>query len=280
MLRHTLLTCLLLGLCAAGWSTARAAEKTVFVKVQVDSEHAGYEGYRALDGDAATMWHTEFGGANPPGPHQITLDLGAVCEISGFRYLPRQGGGNGTIGRYECYISENAKDLGSPVAAGEFAQEAAENVIDFPAKVKGRYFRLRAISEVAGRPWTSIAELRPLVEGVAFRAKDAGPIALVHEDGTPMSETEIQYVSLLRDLRNRGQFAKAAAETHNPQALIFDSDRDPARHRAAADRGAVGRHQDDAGRTRSGRPGKPTRQSPEVRRRDQPGRRRRARGSL
>ena len=42
MLRHTLLTCLLLGLCAAGWSTARAAEKTVFVKVQVDSEHAGY----------------------------------------------------------------------------------------------------------------------------------------------------------------------------------------------------------------------------------------------
>ena len=227
MLRHTLLTCLLPGLCAAAWATAWAAEKTVFVNVQVDSEHAGYEGYRALDGDAATMWHTEFGGANPPGPHQITLDLGAAYEVSGFRYLPRQGGGNGTIGRYECYISENAKDLGAPVAVGDFTQKATENVIDFPAKVKGRYFRLRAMSEVAGRPWTSIAELRPLVEGVAFRAKDAGPIALVHEDGAPMSETEIQYVSLLRDLRNRGQFAKAAAETHNPQALIFDSDRDP-----------------------------------------------------
>ena len=79
----------------------------------------------------------------------------------------------------------------------------------------------------AGRPRTSIAELRPLVEGVAFRAKDAGPLALVHEAGAPMSETEIQYVSLLRDLRTRGHFAKAAAETHNPQALSFDSDRAP-----------------------------------------------------
>ena len=69
--------------------------------------------------------------------------------------------------------------MGSPVAAGEFAQEAAENVIDFPAKVKGRYFRLRAISEVAGRPWTSIAELRPLVDravGYLQKEMDRGRI--------------------------------------------------------------------------------------------------------
>ncbi len=115
--------------------------------------------------------------ANPPGPHQITLDLGASYEISGFRYLPRPGGGNGTIGRYECYISENAKELGSPVAVGDFTQKAAENWSPFPPRSGGAISAFSAMSEVAGRPWTSIAELRPLVEGVAFRAKDAGLIA-------------------------------------------------------------------------------------------------------
>lgn len=214
----------------AGWLlclSAQAADKTLTVTVRVDSEHPGYEGYRALDGDPETMWHTEFGGRDLPGPHQITFDLGDSREIAGFSYLPRSGGGNGTIGRFECYVSDNAKDMGQPVAAGEFDQPSAENIVRFPSRVKGRYFRLKALSEVGGRPWASAAELRPLVEGIAFRAKDAGPVALVHEDGTPMSETEIQYVSLLHDLRSRAQFEKVAAETRNPQALILPSDRDP-----------------------------------------------------
>ena len=33
-------------------------------------------------------------------------------------------------------------------------------VVVFPAPVTGRYFRLKALTEVNGRPWTSIAELR------------------------------------------------------------------------------------------------------------------------
>ncbi len=225
-LTHSARLSLLLCSCLAVLQAEAAKLKTVSVTVRADSEHSNYEAYRALDGDPETMWHTEFGTRTPSVPHQITLDLGQEYELSGFVYTPRLGGGNGTIGRYECYVGSDLKTLGEPVLTGEFAKGTTENTVTF-APVNGRYFRLRALSEVNGRPYTSIAELRLLVDGVTFRAEGAGPAALVHEDGTPFSELEIQYVSLLADLRNRGHFERVAAETWHPEALILDSDRDP-----------------------------------------------------
>jgi hypothetical protein len=204
-----------------------AEPKSVSIQVRANSEHPGYEAYRALDGDPQTMWHTEFGNRDLPGPHQITLDLGKPYTMSGVVYTPRVGCGNGTIAQFECFVGDHVKKLGSPVLVGEFPRGVAKHTIRFAAPVQGRYFRLRALSEVNGRPWASIAELELTGAGVAFRAKNAGPASLVHEDGTPFSETEIQYVSLLSDLRRRSHFARVAEEAYHPQSLIFDSDQDP-----------------------------------------------------
>ncbi|MHB8897387.1 MAG: discoidin domain-containing protein, partial [Thermoguttaceae bacterium] len=201
--------------------------RIVAVTIRADSENAGYEAYRALDGDSETMWHTRFGGSDPAGPHQVTLDLGQEFELAGFVYQPRSGGGNGTIGRYECYLGNDLKNLGRPIVAGEFPKLASRHDVAFPTPAKGRYFRLCALSEVNGRPWASIAELQLLVDGVTFRAKNAGPTTLVHDDGSPFTELEVQYVSLLDDLRNREQFARIAPETYCSQSLILDTDRDP-----------------------------------------------------
>jgi len=202
--------------------------KTVKVKIRVDSEAPGYEGAKAMDGNPASMWHTawEYGETNHP--HEIIVELGASYEITGFGYLPRPGGGNGTIGQYECYVSDNAKDFGKPVAKGAFAKDKAENVVALPAGVKGRYVRLRALSEVAGRPWTSIAELRILSKGVQFRARGSTTFALPGREGPPDTEVKIQYAALLQGLRNRAQFARIAHQVHHPEALVVDSDRDPA----------------------------------------------------
>ena len=197
------------------------------VKVRVDSEAPGYEGFRAMDGDPQTMWHTRWEAGETSHPHEFVVDLGAAYEISGIGYLPRPGGGNGTIGDFECYLSDNDKDFGQPVLKGSIAQPNAENVIELPAKVKGRYLKLRALSEVAGRPWASMAELRILSEGVQFRAQGSSEYGMVHEDGSPLSETEVQFLSLQYDLRNRAYFARVAPETLHPQALIQESDRDP-----------------------------------------------------
>ena len=68
------------------------------------------------------MWHTDFQFRETAHPHEITIDLGAAYELSGFAYLPRPGGGNGTIGRYECYVSDNRKEMGQAIVAGEFSQ--------------------------------------------------------------------------------------------------------------------------------------------------------------
>ena len=137
------------------WLTALAAfgaDKTVTVQIRVDSEAVGFEGYRAMDGDPKTMWHTDYEFQQTAHPHEIVVDLGAPYELSGFAYLPRQGGGNGTIGRYECYVSDNGKDFGKPVEGGNFGRRNGEHVVQFVEKLKCRYVKLRALSEVSGQP--------------------------------------------------------------------------------------------------------------------------------
>jgi len=217
-----MLACVLIAAAAFG------KPKTVTVKVEVDSAAAGYEGYRAMDGNPQTMWHTRFGDGETRHPHDIVVDLGADYEISGIACLPRPGAGNGTIKDYEVYVSTSAKKFGKPVAKGTLPKTAAETVINFPAVVKGRYVRVVALSEIAGRPWTSIAGLRILSEGVEFRAKTSrqkNAPAPVEWRGA--SEAKLQFAALTYDLRNRAHFAKVAAQTYRPDALIHESDRDP-----------------------------------------------------
>ena len=129
----------------------------------VDSEETvGEDGAaeNAFDGNPATIWHTQWGG--PPPPHEIQIDLGGIYSIDGFRYLPRQNTSqNGTIKDYEFYVSTNGSNWGSPVATGTFANTKTEKEVLFAAKT-GQYVRLRALSEVNGKPWTSMAELNVL----------------------------------------------------------------------------------------------------------------------
>ncbi|WP_345491891.1 TIM-barrel domain-containing protein [Streptomyces roseoviridis] len=139
----------------AGWKVVRA-----------DSQETSAENgaaVNAIDGDPATQWHTAYSGTAAPLPHEIQIDLGARYDIDGVRYLPRQDGGvNGRVGTYEVYVSETTSDWGSPVATGTFADTATEKTVTTAAK-RGRYLKLRALTEAGGRgPWTSAAEISAL----------------------------------------------------------------------------------------------------------------------
>ncbi len=218
----------LLAVMAAGWlSQSALAQKTVSVTIQTDSEAPGHEGHRAMDGNPRTMWHTAFGGSEPVHPHQIIVDLGAPFEISGFTYRARPGRGNGTVKDYECFVSKTEKALGQAVVKGRLEGPHIEHRVEFPDPVKGRYVCFRALSEVNGRAWTSIAELQLISTGVRFVAKNATGLPLVHEDGTPLTEIEAQYNSLGLDLRKRAYQRKIADEIHRSEASILDTDRDP-----------------------------------------------------
>ena len=163
--------------CAA----AHSEERVVNVKVRADSEHPGDNAFKAMDGDAATIWHSQW---KPPAnvtplPHEIVVDLGGIYEISGFTYAPRPNSRNGRIKDYEVYLGGPgtsslplAGNIGEPIAGGTFENPDGENVVRFVSPVKGRYFRLRALSNVTGQEtWAGIGDLQLHCEGVKFVGK-------------------------------------------------------------------------------------------------------------
>lgn len=127
----------------------------------VDSEETIAEDGRAInafDGNPETFWHTQWETAVPKHPHEIQIDTGSVQEIAGFTYLPRQAMHHGRIKDYAFYVTETAwKD--QPTITGTFADTPEMTTVMFSAPVRGRYIRMVALSELAGKDYTTIAEL-------------------------------------------------------------------------------------------------------------------------
>jgi hypothetical protein len=135
----------------------------------------------AIDGNPATMWHTQFCNSAPATPHEIQIDLGANYIISGFQYLPRQDQySNGDIANYEFYVSADGVNWGTPVSTGTLITSASDKTqkqVTFIG-VTGRYVRLRALTEVNGGPWTSAAEINVLGSAVATSGPQVASVSL------------------------------------------------------------------------------------------------------
>lgn len=111
----------------AGWTASASSEET-----QGENGVAG----NALDGNASTIWHTEWSlvagdDGDPAHPHEFIVDLGSPQTLGGFRYLPRSGAGNGTIASYSFHVSTDGLNWGTAVAAGTFAATAVEKSVAF-----------------------------------------------------------------------------------------------------------------------------------------------------
>ncbi|XAM01324.1 discoidin domain-containing protein [Phycisphaeraceae bacterium D3-23] len=117
---------------------------------------------RAIDGDPASYWHTQWEGAQPAHPHHYTLDLGERKHITAVTYLPRQDRATtGTIAEYVVHTSEDGERWVNVAAgtfeyAGDFKQE---QTIPLRFATGARYVRLEAKSEINGEPYTSAAEV-------------------------------------------------------------------------------------------------------------------------
>jgi len=132
--------------------------------IRVDSAEPGEGDPRhAIDGKPETFWHTAYSSNETSHPHEIDLDLGSTISICGLVYQPRQGMDHGRISGYEVYVSADGKQWGLPVAKGEFGNVAEKQTVPFNKVLTARYLRLRALGEVSGRRWTSVAELAVLV---------------------------------------------------------------------------------------------------------------------
>jgi YVTN family beta-propeller protein len=114
-------------------------------QVSADSQElAGENGAaaNAIDGNTATIWHTQWQAANPVHPHWIVIQLGGATDVGGLKYLPRQDTTfNGTIARYNVYLSADGVNWGLPVASGNFSDlgvDKTEKTLYFPNLARGR----------------------------------------------------------------------------------------------------------------------------------------------
>ena len=129
------------------------------VRVSSESTGNGRQAVKAIDGNPRTHWHTRFNPEVDRHPHELVIDLGTERTIRGFRYLARQDGGwNGAIARCEFYVGGSADDFGKPVAAPVFRKVRTSQEVECEP-VKGRFIKLRVLSEINGGPWASISEL-------------------------------------------------------------------------------------------------------------------------
>jgi len=171
----------------------------------VDSQETvqgNFAATKAIDGNPATFWHTQFTSPIAPLPHILVLDLGSLMWVDAVHYLPRQDGRQaGNIARYEVSVSVDNSTWDLPVAAGTFPATSAEQRVRFTART-GRYVRLTGLSEVVGDVVTNAAEVRvagaPLVTSpvapIGEVARSAGSLHTFTDATVPSGSTNCWYV--------------------------------------------------------------------------------------
>lgn len=154
-MKRLLLLALLWPFVASAQNISQANWKLVFA----DSANASYPATNAFDGNSATMWHTEWQGTAPPQPHEIQIDLGAVYNVTGFSYLPRQDGNyNGVVGQYNFYVSSDLTKPWTLVSNGSWSVDFTLKTVAFVSTV-ARYVRFQSLAAGGNGNFTSAAEI-------------------------------------------------------------------------------------------------------------------------
>ncbi|RSI78262.1 beta-N-acetylglucosaminidase domain-containing protein [Streptococcus mitis] len=122
---------------------------------------------KAFDGNSATFWHSHWTKKDPS--YTVTMTLKQTTAVNALTYLPRPGGGNGLVTKYEVYAKK--ADQLVKVAEGTWDNNAAEKIANFEA-VETDTIQLKILQGVEG--YASAAEINLL-----------RPIATSDEPATP-----------------------------------------------------------------------------------------------
>ena len=126
-------------------------------KMSADSEHENNWAIYAIDNNPATLWHTNWNANGTPPPHQLTIELKEPLRVKGFSYLPRADCDHGRIAKYRIHASDDGRQW-RVLAEGTWPNTADLQRVMLKEPVRSRFFRLEALAEVQGQPWTSVAE--------------------------------------------------------------------------------------------------------------------------
>lgn len=114
----------------------------------------------AIDGNPRTVWHSQFDPSLTKHPHELIIDLGAVRQVRGFRYLARQDTGwNGAFAKTEFAVADSPDGFEQTALSVIFTKTREAQKADLEKPIRGRYVRVRVLSEVNEKPWASAAEI-------------------------------------------------------------------------------------------------------------------------
>ena len=201
------------------------------IKATTDSAYGGTsEGpaSNVLDGNMGTIWHSNYAPKDKL-PVYIELDLGAEYSVNKIEYVPRSGGGNGTITKYNLYIdgelviengtwelSEDVKEItfDTPVKATKIKLEVLEGKGGFASAAEIRVYQLAGIS----------SEISPDTAALAAKVDQAAALDLTkYEDGTAKEAFKSALTAAQAQAANpTDQFAvdKALATLEKAQAAL------------------------------------------------------------
>lgn len=191
--------------------------------VYTDSQNPDGPATNALDGDLSTHWHTMWWYSPVPShPHEMQVDLGALYQVGGFTYLPRQSGANGRIGGYRFYVSVDGVNW-MQAATGAFPDNNSLQTVTFPPVPTSQALLtipgplapgastsvniiLRAGATVAVGPYVNSAEIMAAVDATQSNIRDRDSIPDANAtndtwvddviDGADADEDDQDYASL------------------------------------------------------------------------------------
>ncbi|MFM7157414.1 MAG: discoidin domain-containing protein, partial [Bacteroidota bacterium] len=112
----------------------------------------------AIDGDPNTIWHTKWSTGNDTIPHEMQIDLGFEYKLFKFAYQGRANGVNGRVKEAEFYVTNDTSNWGKAYSAIFDNSSAIQWLVLDTAGITARYVKFRALKEVNGNPWTTVAE--------------------------------------------------------------------------------------------------------------------------
>ena len=124
---------------------------------------------KAFDGNPATFWHSHWTKKDPS--YTVTMTLKQATAVNALTYLPRPGGGNGLVTKYEVYAKK--ADQLVKVAEGTWDNNVAEKIANFEA-VETDTIQLKILQGVEG--YASAAEIN-LLKPIATSDEPATPPA-------------------------------------------------------------------------------------------------------
>lgn len=118
-----------------------------------------------IDGRRDTYWHSRWHEPCAQYPHEVVVDLGVLCELSGVKVTPRQGRSSSRVGKIAFYFSRDGKTWSAePDSLLQMADTDDEQSSLLAEPVEAKYIKMVCLESISkSEPYAAVAELKPIV---------------------------------------------------------------------------------------------------------------------